>query len=551
MNLRIHKSFLERLKKHERAFYGRYLLLGTLSILTAFLIQDRPSIESVLGGFLLAFLIFSVLFRDIKGYSPKYMKKYPMLLLGIMIAGTVFMGRVHHYLFLNFSKGIGFLTTEGAVYGMPIAAGGILVTLLFDFHTAVFFSFLVSLLTGIWLHDAFYAVYAFMGSLAASSLCVTGCKRRSAIIKAGIYVGGINILIAAVLLLLQAELFTAKALSTLVFASLTALTIPTVVSLTLPLFEYLFNVTTDINLLELLDLNQPLMRNLMITAPGTYHHSVIVGNLVESAAEAIGVNPLLSRVSAYYHDIGKIKMPEYFIENFRGAASKHEKLSPHLSTMIITSHVKEGVELAQQHKLPQVIIDVIQQHHGTGVITFFYQKAREYYEPSKPLYPYKSHDLSETSQHRENIANPHEHGSPLSEQDYRYPGPKPQTRVAALVMMADAVEAASRVLAEPTPARISALVNKIINYIFLEGQLDECELTLKDIFLIKKHFTYILTGILHKRIDYPGFDFGSDQKKAQPKIDEGLHKELPKALKNKPPEPKKGFPEAPQGVQSP
>lgn len=224
----------------------------------------------------------------------------------------------------------------------------------------------------------------------------------------------------------------------------------------------------------------------MITAPGTYHHSVIVGNLAEAAAEAVGANPLLARVTAYYHDIGKIKMPEYFIENQGSSISKHDKLTPHMSSMILISHVKEGVELGKQYKLPQSVIDIIQQHHGTSLITFFFQKAIE-----------------------QHIAD----GIP-SQDNYRYPGPKPQTRVAALVMMADAVEAASRSLADPTPARISALVDKIINHIFLDSQIDECELTLKDISEVKKRFTYILTSIFHRRIEYPELDMKAIQHRA-------------------------------------
>jgi hypothetical protein len=280
------------------------------------------------------------------------------------------------------------------------------------------------------------------------------------------------------------------------------ITVSSIVSMMLPFLEYVFKITTDISLLELLDLNQPIMKSLMINAPGTYHHSVIVGNLVEAAAEGVGVNPLLGRVTSYYHDIGKVKMPEYFVENQRGAPSKHDKLTPHMSSMIIINHVKEGVELARQSKLPESIIDIIKQHHGTSVISYFYQKAREQEQDSIP-----------------------------AEQDYMYPGPKPQTRVAALVMMADAVEAASRVLTDPTPARISALVDKIINHIYLDGQLDECELTLKDISAIKEKFTYILTGIFHKRIDYPGFDFN----------DVNINKEQSKIDKTKPAEDKKGF----------
>jgi putative nucleotidyltransferase with HDIG domain len=308
--------------------------------------------------------------------------------------------------------------------------------------------------------------------------------------------------------------------------------------------EYIFHITTDISLLELLDLNQPLMKNLLIAAPGTYHHSVIVGNLVESAAEAVGVNPLLARVSAYYHDIGKIKMPEYFVENQGGSVSKHEKLTPHLSSMAIVSHVKEGVELARHAKLPESIIDIIEQHHGNALITYFYQKAKEQFEV------HKSDIKRPRDQSRlESVHQP-------SEDDYRYSGPKPQTRVAALVMMADAVEASSRVLSDPTPARIAALVDRIINHIFLEGQLDECELTLKDISQIKRHFSYILTGILHKRIDYPGFNFGGESKRNASKDTErglggeahlfshtahGSDKESPKNYKDRSSEVQKGF----------
>jgi len=507
----------------------KYGLLVVLSLLTAIAIQNRISIESLFGGFLVACLLLAILYRDILRYKPQYMKKYNMLiLLGLLILTTILIGRVSHYVLISLSKGLGSLSVNGAVYGMPIAVGAMLATLLFDFHTAIFFSFIVSLLSGLWLNDAVYPVYAFVGSLTAA-FSVIRCKKRSALIKGGLVVGGADLVTAVILLLFQGNLFADRAISTIVFATSTGLSVTATVSLLLPVLEYAFDVTTDISLLELLDLNQPLMKNLMINAPGTYHHSAIVGNLAESAAEAVGVNPLLTRVSAYYHDIGKIKMSEYFVENYSGTVSKHEKLTPHMSAMIICSHVKEGVELLRQYKLPQSIIDIIQQHHGTSLMTYFYQKAKD-----------------------------HESGNHPSEEEYRYPGPKPQTRVAALVMMADAVEAASRVLTDPTPARISALVDRIINHIFLEGQLDECELTLKDISEIKNHFSYILTGILHKRVDYPGFNFSEEPKRGTksnergvmgertPGIDESSHTESSKANKDKSQENKKGLPETSQ-----
>jgi len=221
-------------------------------------------------------------------------------------------------------------------------------------------------------------------------------------------------------------------------------------------------------------MNTPILRELMIQAPGTYHHSIIVGNLVENAAEAIGANPLLARVAAYYHDIGKIKKPLYFAENMKLPENRHDKLAPSMSALILISHVKDGVEMAREHRLGQNIIDIIHQHHGTALIKFFYDKAQQ-----------------------------RDKDSQVNEQDYRYPGPKPQTREAALIMLADSVEAAGRTLSEPTPARIQGMVQKIINKIFIDGQLDECELTLKDLHEIAKSFNRILSGIFHNRIDYP------------------------------------------------
>jgi putative nucleotidyltransferase with HDIG domain len=477
----------------------KILFLVAMSMVVSLCLMVNPSPGRFIGGSLMAFVLLFILYRDIMRYRPSYVANYNMLLLlGIMIVSTLLIGRFSEYLFHNLS--IGFISPETVKYGIPVAAGAMLVTLLFDFHTAIIFSFTISLFTGYWLHDSLYPIYAFVGSLTAA-FSVIRCKKRSALLRGGLYVTLANVLIVLILYLSNDELFTSVVPSAVTFAIFSGIATSAIVSLLLPFLEYAFKVTTDISLLELLDLNQPLMKSLMISAPGTYHHSVIVGNLVEAASEEVGVNPLLARVSSYYHDIGKVRMPDYFVENQSGSPSKHYKLTPHMSSMIIINHVKEGVELAKQYKLPQTIIDIIRQHHGNSLITYFYQKAKEQEEGNAP-----------------------------TEEDYRYPGPKPQTRVAALVMMADAVEAASKVLTDPTPARISALVDKIINRIFLEGQLDECELTLKDISEIKKRFTYILTGIFHKRIDYPGFDFSN----------ENIFREQTKVDKNKPEEGKKG-----------
>ncbi|HUU41889.1 MAG TPA: HDIG domain-containing protein, partial [Desulfatiglandales bacterium] len=205
----------------------------------------------------------------------------------------------------------------------------------------------------------------------------------------------------------------------------------------------------------------------------------IVSNMVEATAENIHANPLLAKVSAYYHDIGKIKKPLYFVENQMKGENRHEKLAPSMSSLILISHVKDGAELAKQHKLGKEIIDIIRQHQGTGLISYFYQKAKE--------------------QNKKRVGK----SLPVKEEDFRYPGPKPQTKEAGLVLVADAAEAASRTLIDPTPARIQGMVQKIINNVFSDGQLDECELTLKDLNQIAKSFTKTLSGIFHSRIEYP------------------------------------------------
>lgn len=468
---------------------GKYVYLVLLGLASAFILRRGYEPEHLLGGFLIAALLIFIVFKDLMRYKPQYLENVNMLvLLAMMLVLVLGSARLWMYAFEGMSRGLDFEAGGASVFGLPIPAGAMLITLLFDFHTALIFSVVVSLLGGLWLQDPAMSIYAFVGSIMAA-FSVIRCRKRTDILKGGLYVFGANALSVVTILLFGGELLTIKAPFSLLAAGVSAISVVAMVSILLPLMEYIFKATTDISLLELLDLEHPLMKSLMISAPGTYHHSIVVGNLVEGAAEAVSVNPLLARACAYYHDIGKVKMPEYFIENQSTGRSKHEDITPHMSSIILMSHVKEGLELARQNKLPKSVTDIIEQHHGTSLITYFYEKAKEHEEPGT-----------------------------LSEEEYRYPGPKPQSRVAALLMVADAVDAASRVLNEPNPAKISALVDKIINHIFLEGQLDECELTLKDIQEIKTRFKFILTGILHRRVDYPGFDFNGTEK---PKKDGG------------------------------
>lgn len=248
-----------------------------------------------------------------------------------------------------------------------------------------------------------------------------------------------------------------------------------------PIIEMAFRYTTRFRLMELMNLEQPLLQDLMVAIPGTYHHSLVVSNMVEAGAKAVGANSLLCKVAALYHDIGKLAYPDYYIENQFNGPNRHDKLAPAMSALILLSHVKKGSELAAQHHLGDEIGDIIRQHHGTGLIKFFYAKAKELGE------------------------------NPRIE-DYCYPGPRPQTREAAIVMLADAVEASSRTLTDPTPARIKTHIDTIMKGIFSEGQLDESELTFKDLHKLSESFARILTGLFHQRIAYP--DLNKDKKTA-------------------------------------
>ncbi|MDL2307384.1 HDIG domain-containing protein [Desulfovibrio sp. OttesenSCG-928-C06] len=269
-----------------------------------------------------------------------------------------------------------------------------------------------------------------------------------------------------------------------------------------PLIEMLFGFTTRFSLMELMNQEHPILRQLMFNAPGTYHHSLIVANMVELAAKAIGAHSLLCKVGALYHDIGKVEKPHYFIENqFRGP-NPHDKLTPTMSALVLVSHVKRGVEIAHKYRLGSEITSIIREHHGNRVIQYFFQKAKVTLGP-------------EQSQH-------------LQIEDFSYDGPRPSTREAALIMLADVVEASSRTLADPTPSRIKMHVHKMIRGVLAEGQLNAVDLTFKDLELVEENFTVILTGMFHKRIEYPGKHGEKEEsKKSEPVLEQPLPLPLP------------------------
>ncbi len=367
------------------------------------------------------------------------------------------------------------IPTDACFFAIPFALGAMTVAILINRNVALIINALTSFLIGfIFDEKVIFPLFSFLGSIAASYQIVR-IRERSVFFKIGLFLGIINMASIVCLNLITGNLFNDLVLRLIMGFAGGIITGILVAGIT-PLFESLFGFITDIKLLELANLNQPLFQQMIIEAPGTYHHSIIVSSLVEAAAEAIGANSLLVKVSSYYHDIGKLKKPQYFIENQQNSDNRHDKLSPKMSGLIIISHVKDGCELASHAKLGRQIINIIQQHHGTSIVSYFYDKAK------------KDKDESIRA---------------LSESDFRYPGPKPQTKEAGLIMLGDVIEASSRTLSNPTPARIRSLVRERIEGIYMDGQLDECELTLSNLNTIAETFTKILTGIFHHRIDYP------------------------------------------------
>jgi hypothetical protein len=370
-------------------------------------------------------------------------------------------------------------SSRALIFAIPVASGAMLVSIFHGMAVAASFSLIACVLASSVVGGQIELfVYFFISSLVAAH-GVRDCRVRGVLIKVGLKVGLCNMVLALTIEALGGTLYPLEVLMALVSAFIGGVFVAVIATGLLPLIEMAFGYTTDIKLLELANLDQPLLRELMVQAPGSYHHSVIVSNMVEATAKAVNANPLLAKVAAYYHDIGKIKKPQYFIENQTDRENRHEKLAPSMSSLILISHVKDGVELAKKEKLGWEITNIIRQHHGTSLISYFYEKAKEQEEKKGG----KSHDVAEA--------------------DFRYPGPKPQTKEAGLVMLADIVEAASKSLADPTVARIQGMVQKIINKVFSDGQLDECELTLKDLHEIAKSFNKTLSGIFHHRIEYP------------------------------------------------
>ncbi len=440
--------------------------------------QERSHILSILIGLgLLTFLFLAGLYQfSIKNIRKIAISRKDLLFFCSTLVGMMALLKLFQLVTDILGEAFLSIPSSSYLYLFPIASGAMLIRIVINSEVAIVFAILASFFSASMMgNQLFFFLFTFMGSIIGAHQ-VAHCEQRSIILKAGLTIGGINLLTILSYHLISGNPFRMVLLSDLTMGFIGGCLASVFVLGIAPMIEGLFGYTTDIKLLELANMDNPLLKDLILQAPGTYHHSIIVGSLVEAAAKSISANPLLARVSAYYHDIGKLRKPLYFIENVGGGENRHDHLTPNMSSLILISHVKDGVELARENHLGERIAHIIQQHHGTSLISYFYQKAKEKENPEMGL---------------------------LDEKDFRYPGPKPQTKEAGIVMLADAAEAASRALSEPTPSRIKGLVQRITNNIFLDGQLEECELTLKDLQKIEESFSRILTAIFHQRIDYP------------------------------------------------
>ena len=446
--------------------------------------SPRASVSRFAGVLVLASLLAFFLFRYTT-YHQRYFKRVKhlhamlvsiLLSMLVLASGVVWTAeQVCHRFRSPFSDPTAY------VYLVPIGAGAILVTLLANGRIAMVYAAFAAILFGA--ENAWQLPVTVWALLVqwAGIYAITSYRERSALLRAGLVVGGAG---ALVVLAVEGIAHTREPWAhTLFGAGLAfvggAVGVGLIVSFVLPLLEGVFRVLTDIRLLELSNVSNPLLSQLAVKAPGSYNHSLVVGTLAEEGAKAIGANSLFCRVAAFYHDIGKIRKPEYYIENQRGV-NPHERLQPSMSALIISAHVKDGIRMAREARLPEQIVDIIPQHHGTRLMTYFYEKAKK----QAPA------------------------GSEVNDDDFRYSGPKPQTKEAAIFMLADGVEAAARTIEEPTPSRLKEMIHQIAGRIVLDGQLDECDLTFADLTRIEQAFHRALVGMYHHRVDYPGFDFG-------------------------------------------
>ena len=431
----------------------------------------RSHFYRISGTALLLFLFSVFTIHVFKRYYPRIASSNSRLLLLSLIGLLVL---VFERLIQQSSWYLAPRMLELTRYVSPVPLGAILFCLLSGIRVGMFLTLIISFLAAMVAgNDVGFLLVSWMGGMAAV-FSIKGARKRVDLFRCGFIVGLVSLLTVVALGAisgLPGVIFLKQGVGAAVSGPIWAV----IALIVLGLLESSFRIYSDIGLLELTDLNHPLLKKLMIKAPGTYHHSLMVGTLAEGAAEAIGANPLLTRIGSYFHDIGKSVKPEYFSENEASEVSRHDHLIPSMSSLIIISHVKDGVDLARKYHLDKRIVDIIQQHHGTSLVSYFYNRA------------------GQSRQMKFDVV----------EKDYRYPGPKPASREAAIIMLADAVEAASLTLENPVPTRLETLVTNIIRDRMEDGQLDKCELTLIQLKKIEEVFIRILAARFHTRVKYP------------------------------------------------
>ena len=464
---RITPQIIEQLKAHKRKLAQR--------------LSPYERAWEITGNALLCFLILMVCGGLLHMLSPTVLQsKSSTILWGFLSLQPLLWTR----LLLSWADKGSFIDTGSVEYLAPLALAPMLGSILLGGPAAIVLglwsSFLVSLLLG---HD--FSLFSMGLSITVvAAYGMHGIHRRARFFQTALWVGVTKMFFAIGMGLW--EQYAGPTLLTHAFSGLISGFFTAFIALLmLPICEMIFGVTTDIRLLELSDMSHPLLQRLAVEAPGTYHHSLMVAHIAQAAASEIGANPLLTSVCAYYHDIGKLIKPEFFVENTQYRANPHDDLVPSMSTLIIIAHVKEGLSLALRHKLPRPILDGIQQHHGTGLVSFFYHRARKQLELDLAPNARKNHENS------------------LDDKDFRYPGPKPSRPEMGILLLADSIEAASRSMARPTPGKIENLVADIIDERLRDGQLDECNLTFAQLTAVRKSIIFTLTNMLHGRIPYP------------------------------------------------
>lgn len=441
--------------------------------------EESDRAQNQLGIALFAVLLILGLFRFARrGLGGFSLSRKDFFLLATLVVGMLFLSNLAIAVADLLRERVPFIPMEAWTYAIPFAAGPILIRFVLGAEASLLFTICFAALVGVLTGNSLNAAaFVLLGSV-AGSVQVAGARDRAGLFRAGLGAAIAQVLAVISFALVAGQFWTWELLGNGLAAFIGgALFTPILLMALLAVVEGVLGYTTDLRLLELANLNHPALKELIVQAPGTYHHSIIVGTLVEAAAEEIGANPLLAKVCAYYHDLGKGRNALYFGENQRGT-NRHDELEPEESARIIIEHVATGLELARKHKLPRKVAAAIPEHHGTRLVGYFYHKAlRRAEEAEEPV--------------------------PVDPERFRYGGPRPQSAETALVMMADAAEAASRSLAEPSPEKLRQLVDRLIDGIAREGQLDECELTLLDLSRIAASFCRTLESIYHSRPVYP------------------------------------------------